>query len=481
VKNLVLGLVVAGTVGLALAACSWGDGQAETAGTTGETSERGTAARTLSGHGLSIELPQGWDGRVIQPSPEHSVQLVAGNFDIPPEEQYLGSETSRAMEARSIYVWLALSPLHEHLQPQRWEEASLPIRVGRSDLTNIEGFASPIEAARWLIVDGQTALVVVGFGVERPGEALIAEANRVLASLSLGGPAQVACEAPGEWARTRTATWLQRAATLAGFSVTRCTGSAWIVSRRTSFYLWTSPAPPSAHPVVDQLAGEPVYGGDVRIAWRVQGLSVWLEPGPESGEPFPATGELAELVITTRNLPRRYRPLELITMPPAALARCRSSKRLRPACPTRIPRVSEGRTYPRYGNPVRSTFGIERGGEFPGKPELNRPPTMLHLEISAGPDEGLRFPWPTGDPAPSFQSVLRTERDAPLLLGEVTWGEKHGTLVLAPPYPTGGSQGNHLIFRWRQEGTTYLVGLHAWEPISETVLVLRTIIYSIPR
>jgi hypothetical protein len=45
------------------------------------------------------------------------------------------------MEAGSIYLWLALSPLHEHLQPQRWVEASLPIRIGRSDLTNIEAFA----------------------------------------------------------------------------------------------------------------------------------------------------------------------------------------------------------------------------------------------------------------------------------------------------------------------------------------------------
>jgi hypothetical protein len=106
---------------------------------------------------------------------------------------------------------------------------------------------------------------------------------------------------------------------------------------------------------------------------------------------------------------------------------------------------------------------------------------MLHLEISAGPREDVSFGWPTGQPAPSFHGALRQDRDEPLLLGEVTWGGRRGTLVLAPPYPAGGSQGNHLIFRWRRQGTTYIVGLHAWEPIAEAVIVLRSIVDSIPR
>ena len=41
--------------------------------------------------------------------------------------------------------------------------------------------------------------------------------------------------------------------------------------------------------------------------------------------------------------------------------------------------------------------------------------------------------------------------------------------------------GNHLIFRWREHGRTYALGLHAWEPLSEAVATLRAIVDSLPR
>lgn len=58
---------------------------------------------------------------------------------------------------------------------------------------------------------------------------------------------------------------------------------------------------------------------------------------------------------------------------------------------------------------------------------------------------------------------------------------KAGTLALAPPYLYAGMAGNHLIFRWRQNGRSYALSLHAWEPFLETVATLRAIIESIAR
>lgn len=481
-SRLPFGLVATATAGLVLTACAGSDeAQPSSAATRG--ADLAGHERTVSGHGLSIELPPGWQGRVIRPAAEVAAQLIAGNFALPPHEDHLGPKTRQAMTPQSIYVWLAVDPVHEHLQPNRWVDASLPIHIAPSDFGAFEGVESPSEAVRWLIVDGEAVLVIVGFGVANPTGAMLAEANRVLASLTLTPPpasSLTACEAPGEWPHSRDAAWLQRAATVAGFSVTGCTGSAWIVQRRASFYLWTTTTAPSDRPVETEIAGATIYGDHVRLAWRAQGLTVWLEPGPKADELHPARRELAELVVATRRLPRRYGPIAMMPMPPGPLAKCRSSRLLRPACPRHIPRIPGWLTYPRYGNPVTTTFGIERGGEFPGKPELNRPPSMLHLEISANRLERnlVPFPWPKGKAQTPRDGLLHGERDEPIALGEVSWAHRKGTLLLAPPHPIGGSQGNHLIFRWREGDVTYIVGLHAWEPFTETVSILRRIVES---
>ncbi|MGZ8688743.1 MAG: hypothetical protein ACXWZP_09980, partial [Gaiellaceae bacterium] len=67
--------------------------------------------------------------------------------------------------------------------------------------------------------------------------------------------------------------------------------------------------------------------------------------------------------------------------PATVLRRCASEKRLRLACPRRIPSVTDWTTYPREPQGV---FGIQRGGEIPGKPELMRPPRILHIEVAVG-------------------------------------------------------------------------------------------------
>jgi hypothetical protein len=284
--------------------------------------------------------------------------------------------------------------------------------------------------------------------------------------------------------RMPDAPWVRRAAELAGFSVTDCNAVAWFGRGRgrTGFYLWTTREAPEPRPLFARLAGVPVYGTKVRVGWRAQGLTVWLEYGPRSDSQLPPRGRLAELVLISRRLPRNPRPIAMMSMPFGPLRKCRSSGLLRPACPRLIPRVPGWNTYPSYGNPVTSTFGMERGGEFPGKPELSRPPSMLHFELTATRGrvgEVLPFSWPRGRGIQARNGLARMDRNGPVALGAALWGGRHGSLVLAPPFPTGGSQGNHLIFRWREGGVTYFLGLHSWEPFLETVATLRKIVRSI--
>jgi hypothetical protein len=73
---------------------------------------------------------------------------------------------------------------------------------------------------------------------------------------------------------------------------------------------------------------------------------------------------------------------------------------------------------------------------------------------------------------------METRRRKLVFLGRATWGGHEGVLVLAPPYPLGGLQSNHLIFSWA--GGSKAVSLHGWEPFTEVPGVLRAVVESIP-
>lgn len=287
---------------------------------------------------------------------------------------------------------------------------------------------------------------------------------------------------PGEWIRSPTAAWVARFVRVAGYRASSCTGSAWIATTpRTSFYVWaTEPwrRSPEYRPYTE--AGPlplPTYTDGTRIVWGAQGAGIWIEAGPSAVDVLPGRTALGWLQIASKNLPRRYRPVELMAMPPAALARCRRAPRLRPACPARIPSIPGWETYPRRPAGI---FGIQLGGEIPGKPELMRPPHVLHLEVAVHPDRWVPFRWPVGGAVPPRNGLMRRARTRPVLLGSVTWAGRRGSVALAPGFPTGGSQGNHVMFRWRRGRETYVLGLHAWEPFREAYATLRRVVATLP-
>jgi hypothetical protein len=148
--------------------------------------------------------------------------------------------------------------------------------------------------------------------------------------------------------------------------------------------------------------------------------------------------------------PKGARPADMGTSPSNVLQACRDAGSIETICPSRLPvakrpfRVSSFR-----GGGGQLVFSAESGGPYPGVVRRNSPPGLVHLVLQAGDlSEAFPFPYPTpgSEQTPSAVGRRRTEA---LLLEIPPWGERDGTLVLAPSFPVGGMDGDHLIFRWQ--------------------------------
>jgi hypothetical protein len=174
--------------------------------------------------------------------------------------------------------------------------------------------------------------------------------------------------------------------------------------------------------------------------------------------------------------------VELMRLPDSHALKCRRLGPLRPACPRSIPRVEVSQERARAFRSGRAHFVFfsEWSGPYPGVSRKNAPPRFVHLVVHAGDlEQALPFHWPqesmrVPDPIP-------TKRREPVLLDHVTWSDKGGDLVLAPSFPSGGLDGDHVIFRWGEDGDEYAVSLHAWAPLDDTIATLKAVVASIPR
>ena len=203
----------------------------------------------------------------------------------------------------------------------------------------------------------------------------------------------------------------------------------------------------------------------------------------------------AQLWATLNSLRLKRKPVPLMPTPSHALAACRELDLARAACPTRVPRFPHARrpslvqvfacrSHPRRClGPGVDVFDLAWGAEDPGNPKHNRPPRLVHLAVYGGPRIERGFPWtPDVDVKKKARDslTLDPDRTAPIRLGTRAWNGRNGTLTLAPPFPHGGQQGNHLIYQWTDSGDNYAVGLHAWEPLTEAIATLEAVIASVP-
>lgn len=114
-------------------------------------------------------------------------------------------------------------------------------------------------------------------------------------------------------------------------------------------------------------------------------------------------------------------------------------------------------------------------------PSRTRPPGFVHLDVYAtrgSLDNVFSFEWPRSPTHRISDRLLTCRRPHPTDLGRFRWAGHEGTLVLAPAYPGGGQDGDHLIYRWKHRGIDYAISLHSWAPLRQAVSVLRQIVES---
>jgi len=211
------------------------------------------------------------------------------------------------------------------------------------------------------------------------------------------------------------------------------------------------------------------------------GLNVW-EPLIDSV----ATLRAIVSTLAPQSVGRQPRPVALVdgvpmtTTPLWLRDLCRSAAMVRTACPSRLPAVGLQGAYvdvvptpPSERPKLRSLLvSVSWGGEYPN-PRRNRPPQFVHLELTAGHVvSAKRF----APPVPLSRLTLPKSYvvTRPIPLGQHDWTAIPGKLVF------GDCFGNHLCYRWRENGRGYQIDLHAWEPVTQTAHVLRAIVASTP-
>jgi hypothetical protein len=137
--------------------------------------------KRVSGHGLSIAVPAGWDAEVVRPDPPGALTLRAANSPLP-QASDVGQRAQQEMNADEILI--TLSHYGRTRDGSNAQRASVPLAIDRADFTSFEGFRRPVATTSFVIDEGAFQVWVV-FGSETPSDELLAEANRVLETFAV--------------------------------------------------------------------------------------------------------------------------------------------------------------------------------------------------------------------------------------------------------------------------------------------------------
>lgn len=171
--------------------------------------------------------------------------------------------------------------------------------------------------------------------------------------------------------------------------------------------------------------------------------------------------------------------IRLMALPESHLVKCQRFPQLESACPRSIPVVQSEQERARAfrSGSNHFVFFSEWSGPYPGVTTKNSPPRFVHVNVHAGDlSQAFPFEWPV-DTTPLPDPVPNKRRKG-IFIASVTWFGKEGALILAPSFPAGGIDGDHVIFRWNEAGGEYAVSIHAWEPLTETINVLCAVVGS---
>jgi hypothetical protein len=152
------------------------------------------------------------------------------------------------------------------------------------------------------------ALVSVGAAQLRPRPSTTAPPAAAPSTAATPSTVEGSGEQP--WSKSAAAAWLRKVLARAGSRPPGSTGSA-LVGRidRVGFHAWTTDGSLAPRALANEgyslrarVNGVAVYGDNVRVAWAVQGLTIWAEP-TASGDLLDHTGIIQRLVGATKDVP----------------------------------------------------------------------------------------------------------------------------------------------------------------------------------
>lgn len=174
-------------------------------------------------------------------------------------------------------------------------------------------------------------------------------------------------------------------------------------------------------------------------------------------------------------------PVRLAPLPQRLRETCLRVEVLASHCPTELP-ATESRYRVReldYGTDRYRVMDFEANAPYPGISRTNAPPRFAHVVLKGGDlTKAFYFEWPSGPPVP-VMDALNGDREMPLLLESQPWAGLQGVLVLAPEFPMGGVDGDHLVYRWEEGDREYAISLHAWRPLDGCVATLGELVESV--
>lgn len=122
------------------------------------------------------------------------------------------------------------------------------------------------------------------------------------------------------------------------------------------------------------------------------------------------------------------------------------------------------------------TLAIEWG--VPGRGGvLAKGSTYRHANLMAGTSAASR-PARWFRDSPTLETSPVPHRKDPLVLDAAGW-PLHGRLLLAPSYPRGGIESDHIIFFWTEDKLAYSVSYHAFRPFGQALDELKSMIASL--
>lgn len=160
---------------------------------------------------------------------------------------------------------------------------------------------------------------------------------------------------------------------------------------------------------------------------------------------------------------------------------CMRIRILSPRCPQEVPSTDTQYSVREldFGTSSYRVVEYAANAPYPTIGRRNSPPRFAHVVLKGGDlTKAFPFDWPSIGQAVALADALNADRDMPVSLGNFSWGGYKGTLVLAPAFPLGGVDGDHVVYRWGEPDKEYSLSLHAWQPLEECVATLRTLVES---